>query len=347
MDYVGQVQYFARRSMSSPIQSLIGLGTACNGILSLAILMPATSSAAARGVVALFAALQLMWGWAWCRRPWPSRWVSLAFVVSADIGIAVVATVEASWLLGLFGFNAFSMISVYLMFFDGPRVLAAHLAWILLATTVFAIRASAEANVDTVLFTASTLTAVAPVVTTALGIQLGIWALRNDANESTTDPLTGLLNRRGLHLHVADLFRDTACRTEVAVVVVDLDRFKEINDTFGHTVGDQVLVRSARRIKSAVRGSALVARTGGEEFVVVDLAESVADAWQEFDRIRRAIAAPARPAVRASVGVTHIDVARFTAADADAAVLLDTLIERADQAMFSVKRNGGNATTHV
>lgn len=239
--------------MSSPIQSLIGLGTACNGILSLAILMPATSSAAARGVVALFAALQLMWGWAWCRRPWPSRWVSLAFVVSADIGIAVVATVEASWLLGLFGFNAFSMISVYLMFFDGPRVLAAHLAWILLATTVFAIRASAEANVDTVLFTASTLTAVAPVVTTALGIQLGIWALRNDANESTTDPLTGLLNRRGLHLHVADLFRDTACRTEVAVVVVDLDRFKEINDTFGHTVGDQVLVRSARRIKSAVR----------------------------------------------------------------------------------------------
>ncbi len=73
------------------------------------------------------------------------------------------------------------------------------------------------------------------------GIQLAIWSLRNDANESITDPpLTGLLNRRGLQLHLADLFRDVvAAATDVAVIVVDLDRFKSINDTFGHIAGER------------------------------------------------------------------------------------------------------------
>jgi diguanylate cyclase (GGDEF)-like protein len=348
VDYAAQVQYFTKRSMSRTIQTLIGLGTAFNGVLSLAILMPYAGSRTSAVVVAMFAALQIMWGWIWCTRPWPPRWVSLAFVISADIGIAAVAVVDASWLLGLFGFNAFSMISVYLMFFDGPKALANHSIWILASTTAFAVRAASQANFGTLTFTASTLTAVAPVVATPLGIQFGIWALRNDANESVTDPLTGLLNRRGLHLNIGDLLRDTApTNTEVAVMVVDLDRFKDINDTFGHTLGDQVLVRSARRIRSAVGGGALVARIGGEEFVTVDIAEPSRNAHRDFDRVRLAIAAPAQPPVTASVGVTRVEVASFTAPGVDAARLLDAIIERADRAMFYAKRNGGNATIQL
>jgi diguanylate cyclase (GGDEF)-like protein len=177
--------------------------------------------------------------------------------------------------------------------------------------------------------------------------KFGIWVLRNDANESVTDPLTGLLNRRGLHLHIGDLFRDITTRdADVAVMVVDLDRFKDINDTFGHTIGDEVLIRSARRIKSAVRGSALVARVGGEEFVIVDLAEH-RHPEQDPDRVRHAIAAPADHAVTASVGVTSVAIANFAAPEVDAMALLDTIIERADRAMFDAKRNGGNATIHI
>jgi diguanylate cyclase (GGDEF)-like protein len=347
VDYAAQVHYFTQREIAAPIQVLIGLGTGFNGVLSLTVLLPSARTPASQVAVAMFAVLQLFWGWMFCWRPWPSRWTSLAFVISADIGIAAVAVIDASWLLGLFAFNAFAMISVYLMFFDGPKALVAHALWILLATAAFAVHVSIAHNFDVIAFTAKTLASVAPVVATPLGIQLGIWALRNEANASVIDPLTGVLNRRGLHLHIGDLWRDAApANAEVAVMVIDLDRFKHINDTFGHTAGDEVLIRSARRITRVVSSSALVARTGGEEFVVVDLA-GPGQAERSADRIRYAIAAPTDRAITASIGVTSVPVASFAAAGVDPVPLLETIVERADFAMFDAKRNGGNATIHI
>lgn len=346
VDYVAQVQYFTKRTMSAAIQVMIGLGTGLDAVISLVILLPSVSTLASRVAVTMFAVLQIVWAWVWCRRGWPSRRMSLAFVVSADIGIAAVALIDRGWLTGLFGFNAFALISVYLMFFDGPKVLARHTVWILLSTAVFAVQVG-TAHLDGVGFTAKTLAAVVPVLGTPLGIQFGIWAMRNDANESVTDPLTGLLNRRGLRLHIGDLLRDNTTQDSgMAVMVVDLDRFKDINDTFGHAIGDEVLIRSARRIKSAVRGSALVARVGGEEFVIVDFADPV-HADRDTDRIRYAIAAPGDPAITASVGVTSVALADFAAPGVDVVALLDRIIERADHAMFDAKRNGGNATIHI
>jgi diguanylate cyclase (GGDEF)-like protein len=345
VDYGAQVEYFGKRAMARAIQTLIGLGTGLHGVITLTVILPFVGSLASHVVVASFGLMQLLWGWAWCLRPWPSRRTSLAFAVSADIGIAAMVQVDASWLTGLFGFNAFAMISVYLMFFDGPKVLAGHALWSLLSAAAFALQISATTNFSSLSFTASTVAAITPVVLSPLGVQLGIWAMRKDAHESITDPLTGLLNRRGLYLHVEDLLRDTPPgSTEVVVVVIDLDRFKDVNDSFGHTVGDEVLIRSARRIKSSVRGSALVARVGGEEFVVVDLADDrVEDRW-DFDRIRDAIAAPAEHAVTASVGIASVSLTDFTAPGTDRVALLDGSIDRADSAMFHAKRTGGNST---
>ncbi|BBX05448.1 sensor domain-containing diguanylate cyclase [Mycolicibacterium aichiense] len=346
VDYASQVQYFTQRAISAPIQFLIGLGTGFNGVLSFVILLPSANNRVSQVAVALFAVLQLAWGWIWCRRPWPSRRMSLAFVVTADIGIAAVAISDASWLLGLFGFNAFAMISVYLMFFDGPKILVAHLLWIILSTAGFAIHVSIAGDFDVLAFTAKTLVSVGPVVATPLGIQLGIWALRNEANDSVTDPLTGLLNRRGLHLHIGDILREQApTETEVAVMVIDLDRFKEINDTYGHAIGDEVLVRSARRVRSAVSQGALVARTGGEEFVVVDL--TVPGVIQRSaEQVRHAISAPATRTVTASIGVTSLSTGVFVDG-VDPVPLLETIIERADQAMFEAKRTGGDAVSYL
>jgi diguanylate cyclase (GGDEF)-like protein len=345
VDYGAQVEYFGKRAMARAIQTLIGLGTGLHGVITLTVILPFVGSLASHVVVASFGVMQLLWGWAWCLRPWPSRRTSLAFVVSADIATAAMVQVDASWLAGLFGFNAFAMISVYLMFFDGPKVLAGHALWSLLSAALFAVQISASTNFSTLSFTASTVAAIAPVVASPLGVQLGIWAMRKDARESVTDPLTGLLNRRGLYLHVEDLLRDTPPgATEVVVVVIDLDRFKDVNDSFGHTVGDEVLIRSARRIKSSVRGSALVARVGGEEFVVVDLAGGGVDEQWDFDRIRVAIAAPAEHAITASVGIASVSLADFAAPGTDRVALLDGSIARADSAMFYAKRNGGNST---
>ena len=346
VDYFAQVEYFGKRGVARAIQTLIGLGTGLHGIITLTLILPFVGGVASHVVVASFGVMQLLWGWVWCLRPWPSRRTSLAFAVSADIGIAAMVQVDASWLIGLFGFNAFAMISVYLVFFDGPKVLAGHALWTLLLAAAFAVHIDATTNFSTLSFAASTVAAITPVVLSPLGVQLGIWAMRKDAHESVTDPLTGLLNRRGLYLHVRDLLRDTPPgSTEVVVVVIDLDRFKDVNDSFGHTVGDEVLIRCARRIKASVRGSALVARVGGEEFVVVDLADDRVEERWDFDRIRDAIAAPAEPAITASVGIDSVNLADFTAPGADRIALLDDSIARADSAMFHAKRSGGNSTT--
>jgi diguanylate cyclase (GGDEF)-like protein len=347
IDYAAQVQYF-RRAMSGAVQVLIGLGTGLDAVISAVIVLPSASTVASQVAVAVFVALQAFWAWVWVCREWPSRRMSLAFVISADVAITVMVLLDPNWVLASFGFSFFTMLSVYLIFFDGPKALVSHVMWILATVAAFAVHVGAQAQIDVTEFTVKTVVSVALVVGTPLGIQAAIWALRNDANESVTDPLTGLLNRRGLHVQVEDLLRDAATTSsEVTVMVVDLDRFKAINDRFGHTVGDAVLIRSARRIKSAVRGSALVARLGGEEFVIVDLADPNRQTEQDFDRVRDAIAAPTEYAVTASVGIATTAVTGFASRKVDAVALLDTMIERADSAMFDAKRNGGNATVQV
>jgi GGDEF domain-containing protein len=90
----------------------------------------------------------------------------------------------------------------------------------------------------------------------------------------------------------------------------------------------------------------LVARVGGEEFVVIDLADS-GRTERDSDRVRDAIAAPADPAITASVGVTSVAITDFAAPGLDSLTVLDTIIERADRAMFDAKRDGGNATIRI
>lgn len=349
VDYAAQVQYFSKRSMSEAIKVLIGVGTGIDIVIALAIsrLAPGSDGLVSQAGVAFFAVVSMFWVFVWCFRPWPSRTMSLAFVVSSDIGIALVALQNPTWLTGLFGFGAFALISVYLLFFDGPKALVLHVVWILVSTTLFALQVGYGAPLDRFVFAAYTLTAVCPVVSAPIGIQFGIWSLRNDANESVTDPLTRLLNRRGLHLHFADLLRAQPTRAKhLAVMVVDLDRFKEVNDSFGHAIGDDVLIRCARRIRSAVRGRALVARMGGEEFVIIDVTEP-GKTQLITERVRGAIAAPAdRAPVTASIGVTHVALANFVAPGVDPVTLLDTIISNADHAMLDAKRHGGNTTIH-
>jgi diguanylate cyclase (GGDEF)-like protein len=346
VDYPTQVQYF-KRAMSGAVQVLIGLGTGLDAVISAVILLPSASTFTSRVAVAVFVALQAFWAWVWCCRPWPSRRTSLAFVISADVAITAMVLLDASWVMGSFGLSFFSMLSVYLVFFDGPKALAGHVVWILATTAAFAVRVAVEAQFEVFEFTAKTLVSVALVVGTPLGIQAAIWALRNDAKHSVTDPLTGLLNRRGLHMHVGELGDGRSEDAHVLVMVVDLDRFKGINDTFGHAVGDEVLIRTARRIRKAVRGSGLVARVGGEEFVVVDLTEP-GRPERIAQRVLSAVAAPADPVpVTASIGVTSVALTHFVAPDTDAAALLETIIAHADHAMFDAKRRGGNSALYV
>lgn len=283
------------------------------------------------------------WSMMWWLRPWPPRWQSRAFIISGDLGIAAVALIGSNWLVGMFAYHCFALVSVYLVFLDGPKALAAHNG-VVFATVIgfIALNAGGDGMVDT--HSAGVIVGAAiPVAAATVILLVGIQVLRNDANKATTDPLTGVLNRRGLYLHLRGFMdRNRAPEDLLTVIVADLDQFKNINDTFGHTVGDNVLIRSANRIRTAISSSALVARTGGEEFVVIDTTTSD-QGIHLADAIRSALNAPgANPAVTVSLGVYTCPWPQLPSSDASLTPFFDDAITRADEAMFRAKRNGGN-----
>ncbi|MCA8928471.1 MAG: PleD family two-component system response regulator [Alphaproteobacteria bacterium] len=164
-------------------------------------------------------------------------------------------------------------------------------------------------------------------------------------NHAVTDALTGLYNRHYMDAHLARLHaRAVGDGRPLSVIVCDLDRFKAINDTYGHPIGDQVLRHVADKLSAGVRSPDLVARQGGEEFVIVLPNTALADAERVADRLRRALAESAVPLARegavlkvtASFGVSEI------AWDEPSA---DEAVRRADEALYQSKHQGRNRVT--
>ena len=344
VDYEGYVQYFADRGLLGIGKTVVGGVIGCITVLALAWLLPSASASPTSVVMwVLFAAGAAFWSAMWWFRPWPTHWQSRAFIISVDLGIAAIALVSSNWLVAIFAYHCFALASVYLVFLDGPKVLAAHNA-VVLSTVIGFVGLNVGENGIVDAASARISLAAAIPVAAATGILLvGIQILRNDANKSTADSLTGLLNRRGLYLHLRKLVdRPHSPEHRVTVIVADLDQFKSINDTFGHTVGDNVLIQTAHRISSAVGSNAVVARSGGEEFVIIDTTAPDETAYLA-DTIRSALnSADDNPTVTASLGVYTCQWPQSTQSDADLARFFDEAIARADEAMFRAKRSGGN-----
>jgi two-component system cell cycle response regulator len=157
-----------------------------------------------------------------------------------------------------------------------------------------------------------------------------------------TDALTGLFNRRYMENHLATLVEQAVTRGKpLALLVLDIDYFKSINDTYGHDAGDDVLRDFALRIKRSIRGIDLACRCGGEEFVIVMPETDMAVAAMVAERLRRRIAAEpfAISQGQRSIPVTlSIGIAALRGQDDNAAGLL----KRADQALYRAKRDGRN-----
>jgi two-component system cell cycle response regulator len=156
-----------------------------------------------------------------------------------------------------------------------------------------------------------------------------------------TDALTGLHNRRYMETHVGSLLNQAAARGKpLAVLVLDIDYFKSINDTHGHDAGDDVLREFATRIRKSIRGIDLACRYGGEEFVVVMPETDMAVATVVAERLRRRIASEPFPIQQGGrlIEVTiSIGIASLGPGDNAA-----TVLKRADQALYRAKRDGRN-----
>jgi diguanylate cyclase (GGDEF)-like protein len=155
-------------------------------------------------------------------------------------------------------------------------------------------------------------------------------------SDSAQDALTGLLNRKALATHFAEVARQAGLTgRSVCMVLLDLDRFKAVNDDHGHAAGDAVLRAAADVLRGNLRSFELVYRVGGEEFLVLMPGVDRQGALGVAERLREAMHA-ARPGglvVTASFGV---------AVAHGAAVTFDALFDAADQALYAAKRGGRN-----
>ncbi|MHB8529128.1 MAG: PleD family two-component system response regulator [Caulobacteraceae bacterium] len=157
---------------------------------------------------------------------------------------------------------------------------------------------------------------------------------------AVTDPLTGLHNRRYMTGQLGALVERAKLGGEpVAALMIDLDRFKQINDSFGHDVGDEVLREFAVRLASNVRAIDLPCRYGGEEFTVVMPDTALADAHRIAERIRLHVAGSPFHLARELLTVTISIGVAVTAGEADSA---EALLKRADAAVYEAKAAGRN-----
>ena len=157
---------------------------------------------------------------------------------------------------------------------------------------------------------------------------------------SVTDKLTGLFNRRKLDQVLdEELIRARRYDVQFALIIVDVDHFKRVNDTYGHGAGDDVLVRFAQILRHTTRDADAIGRLGGEEFLVVCRHSSLKGALEDAGRIREAIEA------HDFTGVGQL-TASFGVAEVRTDDSVASLLARADAALYRAKDRGRNRVEH-
>ncbi len=179
---------------------------------------------------------------------------------------------------------------------------------------------------------------VADTVTHAAPVIANLRNLAVAQRHAATDALTGLPNRRSLNETLSRMLAQAArAETSLAAVAIDIDHFKQINDRHGHGRGDDVLAAAAAALTATLRASDFVARSGGEEFVVLLPETGLDGAFVVAENLRAALMAMAVPGLDAPVtGSFGVAVHPEDARDAD------ELMRHADRALYLAKRNGRN-----
>ena len=151
---------------------------------------------------------------------------------------------------------------------------------------------------------------------------------------NSIDGLTGVANRKHLDSRLVELMKGN---TTFSIIMLDIDHFKKVNDTYGHQAGDEVLKHFAKTMSKTVRPGDLVARYGGEEFAVVSLSNAQ-NTWTIAERIREAVEATP---IHTCAGVINITVS-LGVAQRRLEDTTESLIQRADGFLYQAKQEGRN-----
>lgn len=182
-----------------------------------------------------------------------------------------------------------------------------------------------------------TLTDLAAIVMDELELRL---ANRELAVLAQTDPLTGSLNRRTFFsLSEREIGRRRRTGCDIAVLVLDIDHFKKINDTYGHSAGDRVLAQFADQIGQTIRVQDVFARLGGEEFGLILPDASLNQAIETGERLRRIVE---QTPIHTDAGPIKITVSMGAAMVKPGEASVESALQRADQALYRAKHCGRN-----
>ncbi|MBB4855579.1 diguanylate cyclase (GGDEF)-like protein [Mycobacteroides chelonae] len=294
-----------------------------------------------RMVVNIAAASVFMVGLCWFFLPWPSRRVMVCFVVWADLAVAIGTAMFSDSMARLFAIIYLGLIGLVPAYFLGRRGLVAHCGFALVNLSVLIalnVESGVSAGFNQIMYVLPILTTVVivPVLLQAV-IESTTYSILGSAVAANRDPLTGLLNRRGVNATKEILHRKRLDAVEVVVVLLDLDGLKELNDARGHDAGDATLIEVADMLMASTRVGEIAARIGGDEFLVVAFPgrrESV------HDTIRR-VSTP-----RPGIDSWSVSVGAAWQSTGGGGFDFEQLVRRADEALYQAKSSRGLQQQH-
>lgn len=277
----------------------------------------------------------------WLTR-WPTRRQSAAAAVVGVLCIAGWSLAQPTAALSVLGCTATAVTGAYSAIFHRQKIVLFHSA------VAVAIALAAVARLAGEISVAAAIAAFWLINFVNVSVLLGAWgmsrAMRGYAQRCEEDGLTGLLNRRAfvetVGNHVAD---PSPNHTHLTVLMLDLDNFKRINDTYGHCVGDDALRAVSGLLLEHTPADAVVCRAGGEEFLI-----ALTCATSEIEPLAARICAAMTgisPKMTASVGIASAEM-QFLSGH-ESAACIEELIAIADSAMYAAKRSGGNQARHT
>lgn len=273
---------------------------------------------------------------------WPTRRQATGFAIASSTGIAFVVLAQSNPAAAMLGCTTFTGLAIHQSLFHSARIIAYNFCCALVVASVKTVGLVAQFGL------AGALVAFWLVVLLNISAPLALYVagqvLGPDAYRADRDSLTGLLNRRAFYLHSQRALKDCGGRaTDLVIAVIDLDRFKQLNDKYGHATGDAALISVAKTLQDGTTEKAVIGRIGGEEF-------AFADEWppaEVAERAHRLCTAIAELpfGITASIGTANLRVAG-DAPPTDIDTVLTDLVSLADAAMYAAKGKGGNQAGH-
>lgn len=289
-----------------------------------------------RVVHGITAASAVVAGLCWLSFSWPGRRAMAAFVVWADVALAVGAALLSDPTARICAIVYLGPVGLLPTFFLSRRALVAHCAFAtsllgaLLAVNVL----SGGARMFEQFFYAAPVISAIVLVPAVIQLVLegGRDSILSAALAADRDPLTGLLNRRGVTSAMDLLHRGRLDAIDIVVVLMDVDGLKELNDTHGHGAGDMTLKAVADMLRARTRVGEIAARFGGDEFLVV----AFPGRGEDIESTIRRVSAP-----RAGVDYWTVSVGAAWQSRTGSKVDLESLVQQADNSLYEAKKTRG------